>query len=248
MEHNKALATDVRSSNCFVGLISLFLSLLSVSAITNYTANFTDWLTLKSNISANIYGPDSDVDLLGFIMSESITFSSPYLLRNSLAHSMPSWPRPPIYFHHPKITQTKWNHTRWKWYAQVIEGAKTRDEYPHTMEISGLRRTSDKGSRVSIRFIVVEIAVNAANQAGLPHRQFGERCYSLQHLFDAFDFYFADIYKKNFVQLTVFACDTEFDSKESTQLTDTPFYRWTTIWPINANLGNSDKPHSIHSS
>lgn len=75
----------------------------------------------------------------------------------------------------------------------MIEDAKASEEYSHTMKISGLRRTSDKGSWVTIRFIVVEISVNAANQIGLSHGQFGKRCYSLQHLFDAFDFSFAKI-------------------------------------------------------
>lgn len=59
--------------------------------------------TLKSNISANMYGPESTVVLFGLIMSESITFSLPYLLLNNLAHSMPSWPRPPSCFFLNKV-------------------------------------------------------------------------------------------------------------------------------------------------
>lgn len=52
-------------------------------------------LTLKSNISANIYGPAWVIARLGFIMSDKITESSPYLLRNNLVHSIPNWPKPP---------------------------------------------------------------------------------------------------------------------------------------------------------
>lgn len=55
-------------------------------------------LTLKSNISANIYGPPCVNVRLGFMISDSMTESSPYLLRNSLAHSMPSCPNPPVIF------------------------------------------------------------------------------------------------------------------------------------------------------
>lgn len=47
-------------------------------------------LTLKSKISANIYGPPCVNVRFGFMISDKITESSPYLLRNSFAHSIPS--------------------------------------------------------------------------------------------------------------------------------------------------------------
>lgn len=47
-------------------------------------------LTLKSNISAKIYGPPWANVRFGFIISDNITESEPYLLRNNLAHSIPS--------------------------------------------------------------------------------------------------------------------------------------------------------------
>lgn len=50
---------------------------------------------MKSNISANIYGPPWINVWFGFIMSDKITDSLPYLLRINLAHSIPSWPKPP---------------------------------------------------------------------------------------------------------------------------------------------------------
>lgn len=53
-------------------------------------------LTLKSRISAKMYGPFSQTAWDGFIISERITDSAPYRLRKSFAHSIPSWPSPPI--------------------------------------------------------------------------------------------------------------------------------------------------------
>lgn len=53
-------------------------------------------LTLKSRISANMYGPFSQTSWDGLIISVRITDSAPYRLRKSFAHSIPSWPSPPI--------------------------------------------------------------------------------------------------------------------------------------------------------
>lgn len=44
-----------------------------------------------------MYGPPCVNDRFGLIISLKMTESSPYLLRNSFAHSIPSWPRPPIW-------------------------------------------------------------------------------------------------------------------------------------------------------
>lgn len=52
-------------------------------------------LTLKSRISANMYGPPCVNVRVGFIISDRITESAPYLPRNNFAHSIPSWPKPP---------------------------------------------------------------------------------------------------------------------------------------------------------
>lgn len=41
-------------------------------------------------MSANIYGPDSNTSSEGFIMSDKITRSFPYLLRSNFAHSIPN--------------------------------------------------------------------------------------------------------------------------------------------------------------
>lgn len=56
---------------------------------------FVAEFTLKSNMSANIYGPLSEIFRFGFIISDKMTESSPYLLLNNFAHSIPNCPRPP---------------------------------------------------------------------------------------------------------------------------------------------------------
>lgn len=42
--------------------------------------------TLKSRISAKMYGPLSDISRLGLMISDRSTELSPYLFRNNLAH------------------------------------------------------------------------------------------------------------------------------------------------------------------
>lgn len=42
-----------------------------------------------------MYGPPWASVRLGFMISDNITESAPYLPRNNFAHSIPSWPNPP---------------------------------------------------------------------------------------------------------------------------------------------------------
>lgn len=74
--------------------------------LVNHVSLFKWMLTLKSRMSANMYGPPWDSFRLGFIISDKITESSPYFPRNSFAHSIPSWPKPPT--KHWNMLQTKW--------------------------------------------------------------------------------------------------------------------------------------------
>lgn len=47
-------------------------------------------ITLKSKISANMYGPLSQIARFGFIMSDKSTAFSPYRFLNNRAHSIPN--------------------------------------------------------------------------------------------------------------------------------------------------------------
>lgn len=87
-------------------------------------------LTLKSKISANMYGPPCVNVRFGFMISDKITESSPYLPRNSFAHSIPSCPKPPARFCEDKIlvsfymtnslASSAWNHTKSSFYSSSM--------------------------------------------------------------------------------------------------------------------------------
>lgn len=78
-----------------------FCSPIALSKAEKCMIQSTRWSTtifcnpLKSNISAKIYGPLLAISSLGWMISDSITLLLPKVFLKSLAHSVPSWPKPP---------------------------------------------------------------------------------------------------------------------------------------------------------
>lgn len=108
------LGTKILSLYCFASSITLcipsiftrtargtFCSPMALRRAEKCMSHSTLWLTtifwspLKSNISANMYGPSLTTSGVGLMMSERMTCSLPYFPRRYFAHSTPSWPRPP---------------------------------------------------------------------------------------------------------------------------------------------------------
>jgi hypothetical protein len=102
------LGTNTLSLYCFANSITLcipsiltrtakgtFCSPIALSRAEKCISQSTLWSTTIFCSPLNIYGPSLTISSVGLIMSDSITFSLPYLLRRYFAHSTPSWPRPP---------------------------------------------------------------------------------------------------------------------------------------------------------